>query len=85
MNVEKLKDLTTEQITELWKGNVEHLFSIISSAFYPKSSIQNFLIPKKHIKHQEIQFLLLLRVPSSPHFQSGFMVLIRNTTYNQMV
>ena len=60
MNVEKLKDLTTEQITELWKGNVEHLFSIISSAFYPKSSIQNFLIPKKHIKHQEIQFLLLL-------------------------
>ena len=60
MNVEKLKDLTTEQITELWKGNVENLFFVLSIVFYPKVSVQNFLIPKKHIKHQEIQSLLLL-------------------------
>ena len=26
MNVEKLKDLTTEQITELWKGNLEIIY-----------------------------------------------------------
>ena len=26
MNVEKLKDLTTEQITELWKGNLQNIF-----------------------------------------------------------
>ena len=25
MNVEKLKDLTTEQITELWKGNLQNI------------------------------------------------------------
>ena len=59
MNVEKLKDLTTEQITELWKGNLRNIFEKFHG-FYKLGILRYFVSFKKHIKHREIPFLLLL-------------------------
>ena len=38
MNVEKLKDLTTEQITELWKGNLQNIFEKFYGFFLNRRS-----------------------------------------------
>ena len=60
MNVEKLKDLTTEQITELWKGNLQNIFEKFYGFFKSSELLRYFISFKKHIKHREIPFSLLL-------------------------